>query len=137
MSTAATYLVDTDVVITALKGRQPAIQDIRHAGTAGIAISVISIGELLEGAYGSIDPQGHTASLRGFIASFEVLDVTEPIVDGFAQERARLRRLGQIIPDLDLLIGVTAVHYNLLLLTYNVRHFGRISGLHLAPLTGA
>lgn len=46
-------------------------------------------------------------------------------------ERARLRAMGTLIQDMDLLIGATALHHNLTLLTNNRRHFGRLPGLNI------
>ncbi len=52
-------------------------------------------------------------------------------MDQFAVLRADLRRRGQLIPDLDLLIAATALSHDLALLTRNVRHFARIPGLRI------
>jgi predicted nucleic acid-binding protein len=49
-----------------------------------------------------------------------------PIMEWFAEVRAFLRRRGQLIPDLDILIAATALHYGLTLLTFNRRDFARI-----------
>ena len=43
----------------------------------------------------------------------------------FATERRRLRAAGAIIGDCDLLIGATALRYDLTLLTNNRRHFDK------------
>jgi predicted nucleic acid-binding protein len=50
-------------------------------------------------------------------------------MERFAFIRADLRRRGQLIPDLELLIAATALHHDLTLLTRNVRHFDRIPEL--------
>jgi hypothetical protein len=42
-----------------------------------------------------------------------------------------LRRRGQLIPDFDLLIGATALHHELTVLTINRRDFERIPGLRI------
>lgn len=52
-------------------------------------------------------------------------------MERFAGIRGDLRRRGQLIPDLDLLIAATALHHDLTLLTRNVRHFDRIPELRL------
>ena len=44
----------------------------------------------------------------------------------FARERRRLRAAGNLIPDFDLMIGATAVRYDLTLISNNRRHFQRI-----------
>jgi tRNA(fMet)-specific endonuclease VapC len=57
--------------------------------------------------------------------------VTDQIVERFARQRAALRRQGQLIPDMDLLIAATALEENLTLVTRNIRHFERIPELRL------
>lgn len=57
------------------------------------------------------------------------------IMRRFAQVRGDLRSKGQLIGDPDLLIAATALHYDLTLLTHNVRHFGRIAGLKVEDNT--
>jgi tRNA(fMet)-specific endonuclease VapC len=72
-----------------------------------------------------------TATFRGFIAPFRVIPVTEPIAVQFVEIRALLTRQGELISDFDMLIGATALHYNLTVLTFNLRHFSRIPDLNL------
>lgn len=64
-------------------------------------------------------------------AASPALDVDAATATLFARERSRLRRAGTPIGDFDLLIGATALRYNLTLLSNNRRHFQRISGLNL------
>ncbi len=91
----------------------------------------MTVGELYEGAFGSPDPEAELSIIRRFLQSFSILDLNDPIMERFATLRALLRRRGELIPDLDLLVGATAVHYDLTLLTSNVRHFRRIPDLRL------
>jgi predicted nucleic acid-binding protein len=63
--------------------------------------------------------------------SYALLPVTDQIVERFARQRAALRRQGQLIPDIDLLIAATALEENLTLVTRNIRHFERIPELRL------
>jgi predicted nucleic acid-binding protein len=60
-----------------------------------------------------------------------VLGVDEAICKIFGKERGRLRAAGMLVGDLDLLIGATAMHYDLTLLSNNRRHFDRIEGLRI------
>ena len=56
-----------------------------------------------------------------------ILDIETAAI--FGRERARLRRSGNIIPDLDILVGASALRHNVTLLTSNRRDFERIEGL--------
>jgi tRNA(fMet)-specific endonuclease VapC len=82
-------------------------------------------------ASSSLNPQAHLQTFRQFLAPFPLLDLNEPIMERFAEIRAYLRRRGELISDFDILIGATAVFYDLTVLTYNIRHFKRIPDLKL------
>lgn len=125
------YLADTDWLIDALIGLPVAVATLEELSAAGIAISIISVGELYEGAYRGGDSAVTLTRYREFLSPFPTLTLTEPVMERFAQIRARLRREGALIPDFDLLIASTAVEHDLTLLTRNRRHFERIPGLRL------
>ena len=125
------FLIDADVTISALRGRSDALSTIQRLAPDGIALSIVTLGELYEGAVGVPAPDAHLASLRAFVSGFEVLGLDDPIVERFGRVRAQLRREGRLIPDLDILMGVTAVHHDLTLLTRNARHLNRIPGIRI------
>ena len=125
------YLLDTDWIIQALAGRQTALQVLGRLGDSRSYISYASVGEIYEGAFGSVDPQAHLASFRHFLSAYHILTLNDPIMERFAELRAFLRRRGQLIPDFDLLISATALHLNLTVLTFNRRDFERIPDLRL------
>ena len=58
-------------------------------------------------------------------------DVVYTPIDVTSEERARLREEGNLIGDMDILIGATAISCNLTLLTNNRRHFERMQGLNI------
>ena len=105
----------------------------KHLNVARTALSIISIGEIYEVAFAYANPQEHLASFRQFLALFRLLTLNEPLMEQFGEIQVLLRRLGEIISDFDILIGATALHYDLTFLTYNTRHFKRIPHLKLYP----
>ena len=125
------YILDADWVIQALAGRPQAVNDLEMLAPEGIAISWVTVGEIYEGAYASPNPQAHLADFRQFLQPFAVLNLNDPIVERFAELRSFLRRRGELISDFDILLGATALHYDLTVLTHNVRHLRRIPGLRL------
>jgi predicted nucleic acid-binding protein len=129
------YLLDTDCVINALAGRRRAPAVIRRLAPQGIAVSVITLAEIYEAAFCSPNPQAHAVASRQFLQPLRVLNVNESIAERFAETRSHLRHRGELIPDFDILIAATALHYDLTLLTYNRRHFSRIPDLKLYELT--
>jgi tRNA(fMet)-specific endonuclease VapC len=99
----------------------------------GLAVSIITRGELFDGACNAVDASDQLREIRAYLSPFTTLRLNDPIVEIFGKTRSELRRRGQLIPDLDLLIAATAVHHDLILLTRNRRHFSRIAQLRLYP----
>ena len=121
-----TYLLDTDWIINLLAGKQDAEERIEHLDPEEIVISLATVGEIYESAYSYANPQAHIHSFRQFLRNFQLLNFNLSIMEKFAEVRSSLRRRGELISDFDILIGVTALHHDLTLLTYNTRHFKRI-----------
>lgn len=128
------YLVDTDWIIDGISNAPGVLATLDRLSSEGVAVSIITLGEVFEGAHLSPDPQAELAVYRQFLAGYVVLPLTDSIMERFASIRALLRRQGNLIPDLDLLIAATALTENLSLLTRNARHFERIPDLLLSAL---
>ena len=121
-----TYLIDTDRVVDYLKGRPEAIELLQGLGEDGLSISVITLGELLDGIYYGTDPLRHLRGFRDFLEFVAVVNVDESIMARFARLRGQMRQSGQSIGDFDLIIAATALEHDLTLVTRNLRHFTRI-----------
>ncbi len=125
------YLVDSDYVADWLKGRPEAVTVLSTLAPEGLAISLITYGEIYEGIFYGSNPQKHEHGFRQFLRQADVLPFTKPIMKRFAHVRGRLRQTGSIIGQADILIAATALHHNLTIVTRNVRHFARIPNLRL------
>jgi len=125
------YLVDSDRLIDAISGIRSALEVLERLAPDGLAISIVTLGEISEGAYMFLDPERHLPSLRTFVTGYAILLLDEPSVTHFARVRALLRQSGNLIPDMDLLIAATALRYGLILVTRNVRHFQRVPDLRI------
>ena len=123
------YLVDSDWAINYLNGMQATIQRINGLLSSGVGISVVSLAEIYEGMYGSSNLDQQEQRLSEFLDSVELVTLDDPTCRIFARERRRLRSIGALIGDMDLLIGATAIRHNVTLLTNNRRHFTRMQGL--------
>ncbi len=132
------YLVDTDWVIDYLKGRSPVVDELAHMAEDGLAISLITYGEIYEGIYFAHDPRSSEGGFLKFLRVVKVLPLNRPIMKRFARLRGELRRTGQLIGDPDLLIAATALQHKLTLLSRNLSDFQRVPFLELyapAPAT--
>ena len=126
------YLIDTDWVINWLHGVPRVMTRVEQLIPDGIGISPLSLAELYDGILGDADPAHSEGELFAFLArGITTVEVDLETCRVFARERRRLRAAGNLIPDFDLMIGATALRYNLTLLSNNRRHFQRIAGLNL------
>lgn len=66
-----------------------------------------------------------------FLQDVDVVPLDVAIMRRFARLRGGLRAAGKPISDFDLLIAATALQYNLILVTRNLRHFERIVDLSI------
>ena len=126
------YLVDTNWAIDYMHGHQPIVERFDELLPHGIGLSVISLAELYDGILGDANRQHAERGLQVFLSHIEeIAPIDDAICRIFAAERIRLRATGNIIENLDLLIGATAIRRNLTLLTNNRRHFERMQGLSI------
>jgi tRNA(fMet)-specific endonuclease VapC len=129
------YLIDTDWLVDAYIGRPGPVYVLEELRSQGLGVSIISHGELFEGTFGFPDAAERLNRVYALLSRFETLPLTDPIMEIFGHTRSHLRRSGQMIADLDLLIAATAVSYDLTLLTRNVRHFRRVPNLQIHAST--
>ncbi len=126
-----TYLVDSDYVADWLKGQPQAVTVLRALAAEGLAISLITYGEIYEGIYYGTNPRRHEQGFIQFLRQADVLPLNKPIMKRFARLRGQLRQTGSIIGQADILIAATALHHGLTVVTRNIRHFERIPNLNL------
>ena len=128
------YLVDTDWVIDYLNSAERTVRRIEEFLPAGIGLSVVSLAELYEGLVGSNKPEEDEAALRLLLEAVDVVPLDDAACRVFGEERARLRAQGNLIGDMDILIGATAMSNNLTMLTNNRRDFERLQGLNIESI---
>jgi tRNA(fMet)-specific endonuclease VapC len=125
------YLIDTDWIIDCLYGRTEAVETLVELSADGLAVSLMTYGELYQGAYYARAPQSALRGLRTFLRGKRLVPLNRAIVERFGILRGDLQRRGLTIGDVDLLIAATALHHDLTLVTRNLRHFSRIADLRL------
>ena len=126
------FLLDTNWIITFLKGRQDAIDLVADLTDQGFGFSVVSYGEAYEGLVGSLDFDQRIQALDQLASLADLLNADVDIAVRYATVRSDLRQKSQLIPDNDLWIAATALAHDLELVTRD-RHFERVPGLKLYP----
>jgi len=90
----------------------------------------ITYAELIYGAEKSEKREANLDLIENFANKIVIL----PIFNGikiFAKEKVKLRRMGKIISDFDLLIGATAIANKMKMVTRNVSEFSRMSNIEI------
>lgn len=124
------FLFDSDILITFLKGKELSKKTLlRLQDTSEIAVSVITIAEVLEGV---VDNQKRLNQAKEFVSQFEIIGIDTNIAEEFASQRFSLRKSGNLIDNMDLLIAATALANNLILVTNNQKDFKKIKELKIS-----
>lgn len=126
------YLVDTDWIIQVLRGDEHAASRLEELAASGLSISVITYGELYQGAYYARNQQQALEELSLMLSGIDLMTLTRPVMERFGIVRGQLsRNQRQQIGDMDLLIAATALEHGLILVTFNRRDYELVPGLSL------
>ena len=123
------YLLDTNICIYVIKRRPEMVLDRFNENAAHLAISSITLAELLHGAEKSSQPQRTLAVVEDFCSRLDVLDYGAKAAQHYGQIRASLEQRGTPIGVNDLHIAAHARSEGLTLVSNNLREFERVDGL--------
>jgi len=131
------FLVDSDYVITYLKGDEQATRQVSELFAQGIAVSIVSYMEVYEGVYYGNHPEQHTKVFHRFVRGVQVFGINRSIAERSAILRGYLRaskatkHLAEPRNHYDLFIAATALHHHLTLVTRNLKDYERIPDLKI------
>ena len=125
------YLLDTNIVIYVLKRRPVEVLATFNANASRMAISSITLAELLHGAEKSQRVNENLAAIEDFCSRLEVLTYGTKAAQHYGAIRAALEKIGQPIGVNDLHIAAHARSEGLVLVTNNLAEFERIPALEL------
>lgn len=125
------YLLDTNIVIYVIKRKPLSALQLFNDNEGHMAISSITLAELLHGAEKSNAPVRSLATVEDFCSRLEVLPYGAKAAQHYGSIRAALERLGQPIGVNDLHIAAHARSEGLTLVSNNLREFERVEALRL------
>ena len=96
-----------------------------------IAISTITLAELMHGVETSAYPEKNTIALNQFLSIVDILAFDSEAAVAYGKMCASLRRQGTPLGMMDILIAAHAKSRDLITVTNNVREFERVEGLAL------
>lgn len=124
------YLLDTNICIELLRGNTDVSRKLITLGEGRCALSVITLYELMFGAYYSKRQEQEVPKVKMFVEHFPIIPLIDA-VEKYAITKTRLRSDGILIDEFDLIIAATALSGGYILVTDNIKHFQRIAGLKI------
>lgn len=130
------YLLDTNICIFAIRKRsQNVIKRISENLDKGIFISSLTIAEMEAGISNSKFVERNRIALLEFLSIFDILGFEEKDAIPYGKWKAYLKRTGQQIGPIDMLLAGQAISNNLILVTNNTGEFSRITDLTIEDWT--
>lgn len=124
------YLLDTDICIYIIKKKpEQVLKKLVKLNPENIAISTVTLSELVYGAEKSQHRERNLEALTGFLVPFDVLPWDENAAKSTGEIRAIFEKSGKVIGPYDLQIAGQALSLNITLVTNNEKEFSRVKGL--------
>lgn len=125
------YLLDTNIVIYVLKRRPKEVLEIFNRNASRMAISSITLSELIYEAEKSSNVDKNLEAIEEFVSHLDVLPYDAKASQHYGQIKAALEKRGEIIGENDIHIAAHAISQGLILVTNNLREFKRVPNLAL------
>ncbi|MFT3712433.1 MAG: PIN domain-containing protein [Archangium sp.] len=126
------FLLDTNIASFVIKATHPKVlEHLSRQPRANVGVSLITEMELRFGLARLDHAQQLEERVNEFLHAVPVLDLPHDIATVYRTVRAALEKPGKAIGPLDTIIASHAVALGAVLVTNNVREFGRVKGLRL------
>ncbi len=129
-------LIDTDILSQFFRNHTRVLSHFREylANHNTISLSIITYYEVLSGLKFR-DARKQLAAFQEFVGCNTIVPLSEESICNSANIYALLRKSGQPLDDIDILIAGVAMANDLVPVTGNVSHFARIDGLTIQDWT--
>jgi tRNA(fMet)-specific endonuclease VapC len=126
--------IDSDLIIAYLKGDEKAKKSMDSIVSKGdVYVSSISVFEVTYTTKGLSEKKERI--LENFIDTLKVLDLDRESAKIAGRIGTDLAKKGEMIHPMDLLIGAICKKHRMNIVTSNVKHFSKISGLKVVDWT--
>lgn len=125
------YMLDTNIVIYTIKNKPEIVREAFKTHYGQIAISTVTLMELIYGAEKSSAPERNLADVEGMAARLDVLDYDDSAATHTGQIRAELAKAGKPIGPYDQMIAGHARSLGLIVVTNNEKEFKRVPGIRI------
>jgi len=124
-------VIDSDILIYFLKGHIEIVEKLSSYPAEALFTTRINYTELLYGAYNSTKVEQNLSKITALLTMLPILEFDQTASVIFAQDKAALKRQGNLIADMDLMIASITKANGFSLVTNNGKHFDRIENLKL------
>ncbi len=126
------YILDTCTWIEYFHHRHGVREHVEQLLTTQIGASEVTLAELTYGAINSGDYDRHIQEPQRLRQDITVYDISD-VFEEYGQIRCALKKirkdLDREVGQFDMLIGATALHYGLTVVTDNLKHFSLMPGV--------
>jgi tRNA(fMet)-specific endonuclease VapC len=126
------FMLDTNMCIYIIKRKKEnVLKELQNKRGNGLAISTITLAELEYANENSQYREGNKIALIQFLTIIDIKDFDGRASEEFGKIKKDLKDRKCLIGPYDMLIGAHAKSLDLILVTNNVKEFGRIRGLRI------
>jgi tRNA(fMet)-specific endonuclease VapC len=130
------YMLDRDTCAFILRRSSPTLLErIQAVPLQQQLVSVITLAELLYGVQVSSKKKANRAAVDVLMRHLAVIEWSREAAEHYSEIRAELKKKGQLIGSNDLLIAAHARSLGAVVVTNNVKDFGRVKGLKVENWT--
>ena len=124
------YLLDTNIVSYWMRGDKAVIERIMNQSPSNLSLSSITLAEIWYGIEKSpIKKEERTVKIKKISSLLEIYPFDESAAEEYAVIRANLEQKGIMISERDTQIASIAMANRLIVVTHNIKEFGRINKL--------
>ena len=123
-------MLDTNSWIEYFKNRNGVADHVDALPRTQLCASEITVAELIYGAYNSKNFEKHYREAMWLKNNIEIYPISDAL-DDYGDIRFATKRKGSPIGQFDLLIGATARHYGLTVVTDNLKDFSPMPGVKI------
>jgi len=126
------YVLDTNICIYIAKQQPPEVlEKFSSLRLGSLAMSLVTHGELLYGAYRSQNSKKAHAILDELVSMISVIPIEKAVAQHYAEIRADLSCKELLIGNNDLWIAAHVRSLHKILVTNNTKEFERVQGLNI------
>lgn len=126
------YLLDTNICIFAIKNKSVRLLNrLKEKTKVGLYVSALTVAELEYGCANSQKVDKNRLAMLKFLSVLNILPFGDSDAVKYGQLRADLKRRGELIGPIDMLLAAQALANELIFVTNNTDEFKRVAGLKI------